>query len=297
MNDNVNEKFRENRRAARDLMIILIVAVFVFTVASTIDVFERFAEWSRKNEGMQIDELIVMFVLLAFAFGIFSLLRWKELKKEITERKRVEEELWRSKEWLSTTLRSIGDAVIATDTKGHITFMNPVSQILTGWEQEEAVGKPLREIFNIINEKTGEQLEDPVAKVIREGSVVGLANHSALLAKDGTVIPIDDSGAPIKDENGNLIGVVLIFRDITLRRRSEEERERLILELQEALAKIKRLKGLLPICAYCKKIRDDQGYWNQIEAYIAEHSEADFSHSICPECAEKLYPGVCTSNK
>ncbi|MCX5854579.1 MAG: hypothetical protein NTZ24_08445, partial [Deltaproteobacteria bacterium] len=92
------------------------------------------------------------------------------------------------------------------------------------------------------------------------------------------------------DAEGNVIGYQGIIRDITERRRAEEEREKLIVELRDALSKIKTLSGMLPICASCKKIRDDTGYWNQIESYIKHHSEAEFSHGICPECAKILYP-------
>jgi hypothetical protein len=97
---------------------------------------------------------------------------------------------------------------------------------------------------------------------------------------------------PILDRNGHVDSVVCISKDITDRKRFEREQERLILELQQALAKVRTLSGLLPICANCKNIRDDKGYWIQIEAYIHEHSEADFTHGICPQCKKVLYPGV-----
>ena len=116
---------------------------------------------------------------------------------------KMETKLKESEAWLSTTLRSIGDAVIATDKKGFVTFMNPVAQSLTGWKQEEAVGISLQDVFHILNEETREPVENPVDKVIRKDSVVGLANHTLLIAKDGKEIPIDDSGAPIRDEKGN----------------------------------------------------------------------------------------------
>ncbi len=135
----------------------------------------------------------------------------------------MEKKLRESEQWLSTTLKSIGDSVITTDASGHITFMNPVAQSLTGWKQEEAIGKPLADVFKIISEKTGETIESPVDKVIEEGNVVGLANHTLLVTRDGVTVPIDDSGAPIKDDSGDLIGVVLVFHDVTERRRIEEE--------------------------------------------------------------------------
>lgn len=136
---------------------------------------------------------------------------------------KIESKLRERESWLSIILLSIGDAVIVTDTEGNIQFMNDVAHSLTGWRHEEAIGKPLVGIFNIINEKTGKKVEDPVTKVIREGRIIGLANHSVLISKDGTEIPIDDSGAPVRDEKGNIIGVVLVFHDIIERKQSEEK--------------------------------------------------------------------------
>ncbi|MBD3181551.1 response regulator [Candidatus Poribacteria bacterium] len=135
----------------------------------------------------------------------------------------MEKKLKENEQWLFTTLKSIGDAVIATDQNCQIKFMNPVAQKLTGWSQEEAIGKPLKDVFDIANEETGEPVEDPAAKVVRDKKTVGLANHTILLSKDGRNIPIDDSAAPITDEKGDLLGVVLVFRDITERRKAEEE--------------------------------------------------------------------------
>ena len=141
----------------------------------------------------------------------------------ITERKKIEEELRKQREWLRVTLSSIGDAVIATDVAGRITFMNSASEELTGWTFEEASSMPVTNVFNIINEHTRDEVESPVAKVLREGTVVGLANHTILVKKDGTEVPIDDSGAPIRDADGNTIGVVLVFRDIIERKKAEEQ--------------------------------------------------------------------------
>jgi len=140
---------------------------------------------------------------------------------------KMEKRLKESEEWLSTTLNSIGDAVIATDTQGYVIFMNPVAQELTGWKQNEISGKSLNEVFNIINEKTGEPAENPVLKVIQKGTIVGLANHTVLVTKDGKKVPIDDSGAPIKNDRGETIGVVLVFRDITERKKAEEKLKKL----------------------------------------------------------------------
>ncbi|HDH98191.1 MAG TPA: PAS domain-containing sensor histidine kinase, partial [Deltaproteobacteria bacterium] len=149
---------------------------------------------------------------------------------------KMERRLKEREEWLSTTLASIGDAVIATDMKGHIIFMNHVAEFLTQWKQEDAIGIPLKEIFKIVNEKTRKPVEDSVEKVLREGIIVGLANHTILIAKDETERPIDDSGAPIRDDKGNVMGVVLVFRDVSERRKTEhalrqsEERYRTLFE-------------------------------------------------------------------
>jgi PAS domain S-box-containing protein len=138
-----------------------------------------------------------------------------------------------SEQRLATTLASIGDAVIATDVTGKITFMNIVAETLTGWPLRDASKKPVQEVFHIINENTREEVESPVTKVLREGMIVGLANHTILIRKDGTEVPIDDSGAPIREVDGKTMGVVLVFRDISERKRAEEELQGLLSAIQE----------------------------------------------------------------
>ena len=133
----------------------------------------------------------------------------------------IESKLKEHERWLNTTLISIGDAVIATDKKGFVIFMNPIAEDLCGWTQEQAIGKDLNTVFRIINEKTRKSAISPVKKALRKGVIVGLSNHSILIAKNGSEIPIDDSAAPIKDDHGNITGVVLVFRDITNRRQAE----------------------------------------------------------------------------
>lgn len=135
--------------------------------------------------------------------------------RDITEQKRAESVLAAEKERLAVTLRSIGDGVITTDTQGNVIMMNRVAEDLTGWQQHEAQGLPLDNIFRIINEKTREPAENPVAKVIASGSIIELANHTLLISRNGAELNIADSGAPIKDASGIIIGVVLVFRDMT----------------------------------------------------------------------------------
>ncbi|MCX7677616.1 MAG: PAS domain S-box protein [Spirochaetes bacterium] len=145
------------------------------------------------------------------------------LVEDITERRKAREELAREKERLAVTLASIGDGVITTDTEGKVVLINRVAEELTGWKMSEALGKPLEEVFVIVNERTRKPCENPVQKVIESGGIVGLANHTVLIAKDGTERLIADSGAPIRDELGNIHGVVLVFRDITEIAKLEEE--------------------------------------------------------------------------
>jgi PAS domain S-box-containing protein len=160
----------------------------------------------------------------------------QKLEQEIRRRQQIELVLTESEERFRTTLYSIGDGVITTDAAGKVRLMNPVAEQLTGWAQADAAGKILEEVFSIINEETKEQVEIPVRKVIREGVIVGLANHTLLIAKDGTERPIADSGAPIRNEKGEIAGVILVFRDQTEERKAEktlrenEERFRSIIE-------------------------------------------------------------------
>ena len=142
---------------------------------------------------------------------------------DLTERKKAKQVLEEQREWLHVTLSSIGDAVIATDTEGKVTFMNEVSEKLTGYTLDEYQGQPIADVFNIINEDSRLPAEIPVERVLKHGMVVGLANHTVLIAKDGVEWPIDDSAAPIMGKAGDILGVVMVFHDITARRQTEEK--------------------------------------------------------------------------
>ncbi len=179
------------------------------------------------------------------------------------ERKVGEERLHEQREWLSVTLASIGDAVITTDTEGRVTFLNGVAQALTGWRSEEAQGQPLEAVFPILNEQTRQPVENPVERVLREGVVVGLANHTVLIARDGAERPVDDSAAPIRDGTGKMIGVVLVFRDVAEQRRAEQQRNARLgvtHALSEAATVEDGATGLLR--AVCENLGWDMGlFW------------------------------------
>jgi len=153
---------------------------------------------------------------------------WRFSHRAVREVRRLEILARAGEARLLVTLRSCGDGLIVTDDQGSVTMLNPVAQALTGWREEDARGLPLDQVFRIVNEFTRAEVESPVGRVLREGKVVGLANHTVLLARDGSERPIDDSGAPIRGETGEIIGVVLVFRDVSSRRNAEVARERLL---------------------------------------------------------------------
>ena len=161
-------------------------------------------------------------VITALRDATGELVGFAKVTRDLTERRASEERMRQAEERLATTLYSIGDGVLATDENGHVTVINRVAQDLTGWSHEEALGRRVEEVFNIINEYTRKEAVNPVTRVLAEGIVVGLANHTALIARDGTECPIADSGAPIRDARGVTRGAVLVFRDVTEERRAEE---------------------------------------------------------------------------
>jgi PAS domain S-box-containing protein len=185
---------------------------------------QRSAEDIRTNQYIRII-LVLVIALIAAVLALETQRIFRTLtsafKQQIWEIKLRSEESYAREQWLNTTLRSIGDGVIACRADSTISFMNVVAEQLTGWKERDAKGKTLHEIFRIFNEETRSAVENPVDKVLRLGKVVGLANHTFLVSRDGTEISIDDSGAPIRDSSGHMIGVVLVFRDITERRMSE----------------------------------------------------------------------------
>jgi PAS domain S-box-containing protein len=153
-----------------------------------------------------------------------------------SSRRTAQRRLQEQTESLRVTLASIGDAVIATNNDGSITFVNPVAEQITGWSTAEAAGKPIHEVFNIINEQSRARVISPFQTIKEKGQIVGLANHTVLITKEGKEVPIEDSGAPIKDPNGKVIGVIIVFHDVSERRREELEREQLLTREQAARA-------------------------------------------------------------
>ncbi len=182
-------------------------------------------------------------------------------------RHKIEQELKESRQWLATTLSSIGDGVIATDNQGCIKFMNPVAEALTGWTQAEALGRDSGEIFNIINSKTRLPCQSPITRALQANAVVELENNTLLITKDGREVPVDDSASPIRDDRDNVNGVVLVFRDVTERKQAEEKLRQYNLELQAQNEELNAFAHtvahdlrtpLLPIAGYAEFLLEDQ---------------------------------------
>ena len=205
-----------------------------------------------------------------------------ELEKEAAERRRAEELLRESEVRLKTVLDTIQAGIVVIDPETHIIVgVNAAAG--------KMVGAPREQILGSVCYKYICPAEEGRCPVTDPGQNLDTAEGVLLTASGKRVPVLKTVGSVILAGREHLLES---FLDIAERKKAEEERERLIGELQEALARVKTLSGLLPICASCKKIRNDQGYWQQIEAYIRDHSEAEFSHSVCPECAKRLYPEV-----
>jgi PAS domain S-box-containing protein len=204
---------------------------------------------------------------------------------DITERVRMEQALRESEERYRTLFEQANDAIFLEASDDRIVDVNHRACELLGYTRDELLKMKVADLQS-------PRLRGPAGRALKnEMERQGAPPYETVnLHRDGTWIPVEVSTSRIASEEGGLR--LAIVRDIRERKRAEAERERLIAELQDALAKIKTLRGLIPICASCKKIRDDRGYWQQVEVYIRDHSEAEFSHGLCPDCARRLYPDL-----
>jgi PAS domain S-box-containing protein len=220
--------------------------------------------------------------------------------EDITEHKRSEEALKESERRLAEIIDFLPDATFVLDQRGRIIAWNRAIEEMTGFRAEEMLGKEDFEhaipfygekrpiLIDLVN-MPSEVIEAKYHLIHREKGILMGDADCPMVRRERRFL--SGWATPIYNLKGEIVGAIESIRDMTEKKLADEEREKLIGELREAIMKIKMLSGLLPICASCKKIRDDKGYWNQIEVYIRNHSEADFSHSICPECISKLYPG------
>ena len=205
--------------------------------------------------------------------------------RDITERKQAEELLRESEETHRILFESSKDAIYISTREGNIVEANPSHLDLFGYSRKEISDWNAKDSYVNPDDRSRFRKEIEVNGSVKDFEV-------KLRKKDGAEMDCLITAAVRRSKDGNIVGYQGIIRDVTELKRAQEERERLICQLQDALAKVKTLSGLLPICSHCKKIRDDKGYWNQIESYIHKHSDAEFSHGICPECVKKYYPDI-----
>ena len=205
------------------------------------------------------------------------------ISRDITERKRMEEKLRQ----LSVAVEQSPASIVITNTAGDIEYVNPKFIEITGYTLAEVLGKNPRVLKS--GEKSPEAYRE-LWETISAGKEWRGEFHNK--KKNGELYWEFASISPIRDPAGNVTHYVAVKEDITGRKNIEADRDQLIHHLQEALANVKSLSGMLPICAGCKKIRDDKGYWSQVESYIQSHSEAKFSHGMCPDCLKKWYPDL-----
>jgi two-component system cell cycle sensor histidine kinase/response regulator CckA len=188
---------------------------------------------------------------------------------------------------LAAIVEGTDDAIFSRDMRGTILTWNSAAEAMYGYTAEEAIGRDVS--FIVPPDRTGE-LVDILGKLEKGERIARMETER--VRKDGSRLQVSMTISPLRNEAGRVIGASIIARDITARHQMEQERLALIAELQAALSKVKMLSGLLPICAGCKRIRDEKGRWQAVEVYVHEHSQADFTHGICPECARELYPDL-----
>ena len=221
---------------------------------------------------------------------------------DVSEQERIQKALADSEQRLANIIDFLPDPTWVIDNNHRVIAWNLAIQRLTGIKKDEVIGQGDYAYAVPFYGNRRPVLIDLALRRNKkwEEKYLTLKEHNGILMESESFHPdMGDGGlyfagtaGRIYNAEGDVVGAIETVRDITASKRSEQERERLIAELQDAISKVRTLSGMLPICSACKKIRDDKGYWNQIEAYIREHSEVDFSHSICPECVKKLYPDL-----
>jgi PAS domain S-box-containing protein len=187
-------------------------------------------------------------------------------------------------------LATMSDMMVITDDQGFVVSINDAITRNLGYTEDDLVKKNIHSFLNAENSSTPILSGNPVPTSGKSDSMSTGHLDGTFIAKDGRILQVGIIASKLQERTGHSAGHVIIARDMTEWKRAEAEKNTLIIKLQDALANIKTLKGMIPICASCKKVRNDLGFWQMVEEYISEHSEVDFSHSICEDCLQKLYP-------
>ena len=207
-------------------------------------------------------------------------------RRDISERNQPGGDLQDYAERYRTILESIEEAYFETDLAGNFIFFNNSLCSILGYSKEELKGMSSR---NYMPPETAKDIYSLFNEIYKTGKPIRKYGYE-VIKKDGNRGFHELFASLMHERSGKPIGFRGLAHDITERKLAENEREELVKQLHVALTALKKLSGLIPICSHCKKIRDDKGYWNKLESYLREHSDAEFSHSICPDCAEKYYP-------
>jgi PAS domain S-box-containing protein len=216
-----------------------------------------------------------------------------ELRQRIAGIEKSDREFKETKDALSIVYDAIDSAVsgiIITSNNGHITYVNPsFLQMFDYDDKTEVLGKNAADLF------PGEEIKKFADLEAIIDLTEGLTEEFSVQGKDGNMFTVETSSSNVKDSEGGVVGRMASFVNITARKRLEQEKEKLVSKLQDALDRIDTLRGFIPICSSCKNIRDDKGFWHRVEEYIRDHSLAQLSHSLCPSCAKQLYPDIYES--
>ncbi len=212
--------------------------------------------------------------------------------RDISDQKQLTDTLKKNEERFKFLAENMGDIVWTLDMNFNATYVSPSVEKILGYTVEERKRQKLEEM---VTPETFERIMATFIEEMERDKIAGVDTDRSIhieveyFHKNGSIVWMENIIKAIRDDSGSIIGMYGVSRDITGRKKAEQEKEKLIKELKDALNEIKTLSGLLPICSGCKKIRDDRGYWNYLESYIEQHSDALFSHSVCPECADRLY--------
>ncbi|MFZ4620338.1 MAG: PAS domain-containing protein [Bacteroidota bacterium] len=233
----------------------------------------------------EVPYLSIDHVVVGIATGILIFFMLWRLSVRFTEQKKVEKALRESEEFLQKIIDMSPDGIIFTSLTGKIMRISPKAVTMSGYtDREEVIG---HSIFDFIVPEERDRAMF-MAKEMLKGNYAGISEYQ-LIKKDGTYFFSEINGEVIRDSTGRPTGMMFVERDITERKNIETDRESLLKDLQIALSEVNTLEGVVPICSSCKKIRDEQGIWNILEVYLTKHTDAQFSHGICPDCTTKYH--------